>query len=283
MSAKYFKIVTFINGRQVKRDEAKVSVFDNALLYAEGLFEAFLAIDDRILFLESHLKRLYKGSRVVGLKIPVHKEQLKKWLAKAVRTHPERLKKVRLTITSGESPKWAGKQGKSQVIITVSSHHMVEKPFKLFVSDYRLDQKSLFRRIKTLSYIIHAVSLKEAVQRRCDDALLLNERNHIAEVTTANIFWVAKGKIYTPPLSSGCLEGITRQVVLDEARQLGLKIYERHKTIDELLKADEIFISSSLKLIVGVGKIVYAGTKHTFSPGPVTTLLSRHMKSLIGL
>jgi len=67
---KGFKIVTLINGRKVRRHDAKISVFDNALLYAEGLFEAFLAIDEQVFFLESHFKRLYKGARVLGLKIP---------------------------------------------------------------------------------------------------------------------------------------------------------------------------------------------------------------------
>ncbi|MFZ5980125.1 MAG: aminotransferase class IV [Candidatus Zixiibacteriota bacterium] len=283
MPEKNFKIVTFINGRKVKRSEAKISVFDNALLYAEGLFEAFLAVDDRLIFLESHLKRLYKGSRVLGLKIPVSKKQLVTWLLKAVQAHPDRIKKVRLTITSGDSPKWAGVQGRPQVIITASSHHMPEKPFKVLVSDYRLDQKSLFRRIKTLSYIIHAVSLRQARQKRCDDALLLNENGHIAEITSANIFWVSKGKIHTSPMTSGCLEGITRQVVIDEARKLNLKIYERNQTIDNLLKADEIFISSSLKLILGVSRVLYNDQNYAFSPGPITALLSRHMKNLVGL
>jgi len=160
---------------------------------------------------------------------------------------------------------------------------MIEKPFKLFVSDYRLDQKSLFRRIKTLSYIIHAASLKQALLKRCDDALLLNENNYISEVTSANIFLVLKGKIYTPPLTSGCLEGVTRQVVIDEARELGLKIYERNKTIDDLLRADEIFISSSLKLILGVSQIIFNNKKYSFSPGQVTAKMNRHMKNLVKL
>ena len=283
MPPKGFEIVTLINGRKVSRHDAKISVFDNALLYAEGLFEAFLSIDDKIVFLDSHLRRLYKGARVLGLKIPVRKERLIKWLLKAANDHTDRIKKIRLTITSGESPKWAGVQGKPQVIITASSHLIPEKPFKLFVSDYRLDQKSLFRRIKTLSYIIHAASLKQALQKRCDDALLLNESNYISEVTSANIFWVLKGKIYTPPLTSGCLEGVTRQVVIDEARKLGLKIYERNKKINDLLQADEIFISSSLKLLLGVSQVIFNKKRYSFPPGRVTALMSRHMKNLVNL
>ncbi|MBN1213360.1 MAG: aminotransferase class IV family protein [candidate division Zixibacteria bacterium] len=281
MSEAPFKIVTLINGHFVKQHEAKISVFDNALLYAEGLFEAFLAIDDRVVLIEEHLRRLYKGSRLLGLKIPVNKTRLKDWIYRTALRHPDHIKKVRLTITSGDSPKWAGVQGKQQVIVTASSHRLPDRPFKLFVSDYRLDQKSLFRRIKTLSYIIHAVSLKQALKKRCDDALLLNENDRISEITSANIFWVKKGRIYTPPLTSGCLEGVTRLIAIDELRKMGLKVYEIDKSLADLLKADEIFITSSLKLALGVSLIIHNDRKYPFKPGPVTAGLSRRLIELV--
>jgi len=281
MSGTPFKIVTLINGRFVKRREAKISVFDNALLYAEGLFEAFLAIDDRVVFLDEHLRRLYKGSKLLGLKIPVNKDRLKNWIYRTARGHPDHIKKVRLTITSGDSPKWAGTQGKQQVIVTASSHRMPTRPFKLFVSDYRLDQKSLFRRIKTLSYIIHAASLKQARKKRCDDALLLNENNYISEITSANIFWVKDGRIYTPPLTSGCLEGVTRLKAINELRKMSFKVNEKNKSIADFLRADEIFITSSLKLALGVSQIIYNDQKYHFKPGPVTAGLSRQFIELV--
>jgi branched-chain amino acid aminotransferase len=281
MTVKPFRIVTLINGRFVKRHEAKISVFDNALLYSEGLFEAFLAFDDRVVFLDEHLRRLEKGSRLLSLKIPVSRERLKDWILRTARRHPDRIKKIRLTITSGESPKWAGVQGKQQVIVTASSHEMPTRPFKLYVSDYRLDQKSLFRRIKTLSYIIHAVSLKEAHKKRCDDALLLNEKGCISEVTTANIFWVKDNRVYTPPLTSGCLEGVTRLKAIEELHKMGFKVGERNKTIANLLEADEVFITSSLKLALGVSLIVHDNRKYKFKPGPVTAELSRSLLELV--
>ena len=281
MTVKPFRIVTLINGRFVKRHEAKISVFDNALLYSEGLFEAFLAVDDRVVFLDEHLRRLEKGSRLLSLKIPVSRERLKDWILRTARRHPDRIKKIRLTITSGESPKWAGIQGKKQVIVTASSHEMPTRPFRLYVSDYRLDQKSLFRRIKTLSYIIHAVSLKEAHKKHCDDALLLNEKGCISEVTTANIFWVKDNRVYTPPLTSGCLEGVTRLKAIEELHKMELKVSEKNKTIDDLLKADEVFITSSLKLALGVSLVIDEKKKYRFPPGPITKELSRNLLELV--
>jgi len=267
----------------VEKKDALISVFDNSLLYAEGLFETFLAIDDRIIFVEDHLKRLYKGAEVIGLKIPVSSDKLIKWMIKTARLHPGKIKKLRMTITSGEASKWIGKQGKSQVILSASPHKMPEKPFALLVSQYRVDQNSIFRRIKTISYAIHAVALKQAHEKKYDDALMLNEKGNIAEVTSANIFWIEKGKIFTPPINAGCLEGVTRKSVLTESRKIGIEISERNITLSKMLKADEIFISSSLKLIIGVGKIIEGRKVHLIPAGPVTAALSIHFRKLVSL
>lgn len=275
------KVITNINGRFVPRGQDKISVFDNALLYAEGLFETFLAVDDRIIFMEEHLRRLYQGAKVIGLKLPVSTDRLVRWMIRTVRKHPDRITKLRLTITSGESVRFVGRQGKPQVILSASTHKLPLQPFKLWVTEFRIDQESIFRRIKTLSYAIHAAALRQAHRNDCDDALLLNEKKQIAEVTSANIYYVKKGKLYTPPLSAGCLEGITRKYVIRESTRLGLKIIEKNCDLPTLLAADEVFISSSLKLVVGVGKIRIGRKFYSLATGPVTPLVANHFRRLV--
>ena len=270
MGANRLTTVTTINGRRVSESHAKISVFDNSLLYAEGLFETFLAIDDRVIFIDEHLDRLYKGAGVIDLKLPVDRKTLEKWMVKTARAHPDKVKKLRLTVTSGESERWVGEQGKPQVILSASPHTMPDKPFRVLVSDMKVDQTSVFRRIKTISYAIHAASLKRAKQKGYDDALLVNTNGEVAEVTSANIFWVKRGKVYTPPLDAGCLEGVTRLVSLHIARDLGINIFEKSQLLGHMLSADEVFISSSLKLVVGVSEIVREDRSYEFPEGPVT-------------
>jgi branched-chain amino acid aminotransferase len=283
MSHRRLHTETTINGLRVPYASAKISVFDNSLLYAEGLFETMLAIDDRIVFLNKHLDRLYRGARVIGLKIPVNRNILKQWIIRTVKLHPDRICKLRLTATSGEAARWTGIKGKPQVILSASPHELPSKPYKLFVSEFKVDQDSIFRRIKTLSYVTHATALKRARQKRADDALLLNERNRIAEVTSANIFWVKKGRIYTTPISSGCLEGITREAAISDSRRLGFTVSQKQETLAGLLKADEIFVSSSLKLILGVCLIIDGSHRHRFNTGPVTDALMSRFRSKVGL
>ncbi len=283
MIDKKLKTVTSINGKIVRRGSDKISVFDNALLYAEGLFETFLAVDEQIIFADAHLKRLYKGARVIGLDIPVAPDRLKLWMQKTLKDHPDKVKKIRLTVTSGESARWVGNQGKPQVILSASPHQLPQEPFKLYVSRFRVDHKSVFRVIKTISYAIHAAALKQARLAKCDDALLLNESDKVAEVTSANIFWVKNGRVFTPPIGSGCLEGVTRGIVLKEARKLGFHLTEKNCSLDTLLRADEVFISSSLKLVVGVSLIKAERKTYRLPTGPVTDVFAQHFKCMIGL
>lgn len=283
MSTENLKTVTSINGRIVRRGNDKVSVFDNALLYAEGLFETFLAVGEGIIFPEEHLTRLYKGAEVTGLEIPVGPDTLKAWMRKTLVAHPDHIKKLRLTVTSGESARWVGSQGRPQVILSASSHQLPKRPFRLYVSEFKVDHKSVFRIIKTLSYAIHAAALRQARERGCDDALLLNEDNRVAEVTSANIFWVRNGRIYTPPIGSGCLDGITRMIVIEQAQRLASRVIEKNATLRTLVSADEVFISSSLKLVIGVTLIKTKTRNYRIGTGPVTREFLKHFRHMIGL
>ena len=277
------RTITSINGKFVTGSDARISVFDNALLYAEGLFETMLGIGERLVFLDEHLDRLERGADVIGLTIPVKRELIVRWLKSAARAHPAQIKKVRLTVTSGESARWTSKAGMPQVIVTAAPHEIPVKPYRLYLSDLRVDQRSVFRRIKTLSYSIHAAALRQAKARRCDDALLLNEAGRLAEVTSANLFWVKQNRVHTPPLSAGCLAGVTRDAVIRELRTLGLKVIESAGRLDTLTSADEVFISSSLKLVIGVSRIVSDEQTIDVPRGRVTRILSRHFQCQLGL
>ena len=280
MTPKRARTITTINGERVSKAGARVSVFDNSLLYAEGLFETFLACDNRVLFLKPHLDRLYKGAAVIDLKPPVGRRQLTEWMRRTVEAHPDRINKLRLTVTSGEAARWTGVPGEPQVILSAAPHTLPRLPFRLQVSDFRVDQDSEFRRIKTISYAVHAAAVKRAKLDGFDDALMLNKKGQVAEITSANIFWCRRGRIYTPPLSAGCLEGVTRQVVMREAHKLGLAIVERNESLERLVDADEVFLSSSLKLVLGISEITHGRRRFLFEPGEITHTLAGRMARL---
>ena len=281
--AKQAITTTTIDGRFVAAADARISVFDNSLLYAEGLFETLLVVDDRIVFLDEHLDRLENRAEMIGLDLPMSTGLLRTWMNKIVKAHPGHIRKLRLTITAGESARWTGRQGKSRVILSVARHCLPERPFRLLVASFHVDQDSVFRRVKTISYALNAASFRQAMQQKYDDALLINERNQIAEVTSANFFWIEKGRIFTPPLSSGCLEGVTRRVLVREASKIGVTVKEKNCPLDRLRTADEVFISSSLKLVVGVSEIRHGKNVFRFPAGDTSRLVSDYFCRLAGV
>jgi len=163
-----------------------------------------------------------------------------------------------------------GVAGKPQVILSAAPHALPTEPFRLQVSNFRVDQDSEFRRIKTISYAIHAAALRHARLDGFDDALMLNKKGHVAEVTSANIFWRRGNRIYTPPVAAGCLEGVTRRVIFGGAKEHGLSIAERSESFEHMITADEVFIASSLKLAIGVAEIAEGRRRYRFAPGATT-------------
>ncbi|MBD3332444.1 hypothetical protein GF356_06315 [candidate division GN15 bacterium] len=275
------KVVTTIDGEFVQPRDARISVYDNALLYAEGLFETFLSIDERVIFMQHHLQRMSAGLKVTGIKLPVNRKTLKEWMVKTTSAHPAHVKKLRMTITGGEVPRWGGNQGNPRVILTATPHEFPQQPFRLNVAEFKIDQDSVFRRIKTISYVIHAAALKQAKRQKLDDAILLNIRDQVAEVTSANIFWVKRGKVFTPPISAGGLDGVTRRELLQKAPKWGVRIAEQNCKMETLLKADEVFISSSLKVVSPVGLIASDPGRAEYETGPITQHLRDRFYKLL--
>ena len=246
------RIKCTINGKVVPPPKARIPVFDNSLFYAEGLFETFLAIDDKVIFLDEHLDRLEKGADLIKIKLPVKRSTIKQWIETTNRSHESAIKKIRATITAGDSSFWAGKPSLPRIIIIVTDYEIPTKPWRIGVSPYKVDQSSPFRNVKTLSFIIEMTSRKLAYSEGLNDHILLNRMGNVAETTSANIFWVRNGKLFTPPLSAGCLDGMTRRHILQLAKADGLPASEENTTLRNLLKADEIFITSSIKLVIPV-------------------------------
>lgn len=132
---------------------------------------------------------------------------------------------------------------------------------------------------KTLSWAQNALLLERARAQGFDDALLLNERGELAECTSANIFVVRGGKVLTPPLSSGCLPGVTREVLFEIARRAGVELVEQTLLPQDLSGADEVFISSSTRDVAAVSFV--SPRWNYVAPGPITQRLESSFRSYV--
>ena len=127
--------------------------------------------------------------------------------------------------------------------------------------------------MKVTSWLNNVWNLYEAQQAGCDEVVLLNERGEVAECTAANVFCVRDGRVWTPPLDSGCLDGITHDILLEIGPSAGVPVSERVLRPDDLYSADEVFISSTNRSMIAVGEI--NGHKIASAPGPIIQKLER--------
>jgi branched-chain amino acid aminotransferase len=143
------------------------------------------------------------------------------------------------------------KQPKPTVLVTASRYNpppteVYRKGFATIVSSIRQNSRSPLSRLKTANYLNNILARKEAKAAGADKALLLNERDLLCEGSTGNIFLVSGGTLITPGVESGCLPGITRQTVIELANRLGIKVVELEAQLEELMRADEAFLTNSL-------------------------------------
>jgi branched-chain amino acid aminotransferase len=127
--------------------------------------------------------------------------------------------------------------------------------------------------VKTTAWLNNVWQLAEAQKEGWTEVILLNERGEVAECTSANIFCVKDGTVFTPPLSSGCLEGVTRSILLEIAPRAGVAMSEKTLRLDDLYAADEVFITSTNRTLLGVSEI--SGRQYSVVMGPVVQKLER--------
>jgi branched-chain amino acid aminotransferase len=266
----------FLNGQFLKPPEAKASVLGPGFLYGWGLFETMRFYNNNIICLDGHLGRLKKSGQLTNLRMPYPCAKLKALIKQTVRQNRLSDAYVRLTICKSDLA--------PQILITARQYHPYPaskymRGFSLCISAYRQNENSLFSRIKSTSRLLYELAYAKARERKCDDALILNNRGYVCEASRSNIFVVKDNTLFTPGLDCGCLEGITRRIIFALAKGCGIKPYECNLTVQHLLDADSAFLTNSL---MGVMPLAYLeGHKITGSAADKTVKLLMQKYNLL--
>lgn len=270
----------YIDGQLVDEADAKVSVFDHGLLYGDGVFEGIRMYHNRIFKLKEHIERLYWSAKAILLEIPMTPEEMTQACIETCRANGLREGYIRLIVTRGKGtlgldPRRCPKP--SVIIIAATIQLYPDKVYNegmtiATVPTTRMLVNSVNPAIKSLNYLNNILARIEANLVGVEEAIMLNTEGFVAECTGDNVFVVQKGKLYTPPLSAGALYGITRNTVLDCARELGIPSGEPNLTRYDLYVADEMFLTGTAAEMVPVvkvdGRVIGNG-----KPGPVTAKL----------
>lgn len=249
-----------INGRLMPADQAQVSVYDSGFMQGVGLFETMRAYGGRVFRLDAHLARLTGSARQLGWTVtPTHAE-LEHAVEQVLDAVEQSNTRVRLTVTTG-SLRWSeGEAPRLTVVATATPG--IPYPAELYargataiISKFRQSRYDPTVGHKTTSYFSRLASLRQAHAVHAFEAFWMTEENQLAEGAISNVFIVKDDELLTPPLNTPVLPGVTRAVVLEIAESLGIPIVERPLGIDDLLSADEVFVTNSLMEIVSIVRI----------------------------
>lgn len=247
-------VQVYVDGAFYSAADAKVSVFDHGLLYGDGVFEGICVYGGRVFRLDEHLKRMYESAKTIGLRIPLTVEQFKSAVVETVRRNTLKEGYVRPVVTRG-----VGKLGLDPrnceeptiVIIPQSAESYPlltagRKPARAIVSSIRRTPSyCLPASAKTLNYLNNVLAKQQANFAGVDEAIMLDWRGFVSEGTGDNLFLVRNNVLVTAPLHSSVLAGVTRQVVLEIAKELDLRWEEKELTLHDLYNADEAFFAST--------------------------------------
>ncbi len=267
----------YIDGQFYDKNEAKISVFDHGMLYGDGVFEGIRFYNGKVFRLKEHVKRLYDSAKAICLNIPVTPEEMTEALLETIRQNELKDGYVRLVVTRGVgdlglNPLLCPKA--SVVIIAAKITLYPEEMYKnglsvITCATRRISHGALSPMVKSLNYLNNVLAKIEAQQAGAGEGLMLNEQGYVAECTGDNIFTMKDGVLQTPPISSGALAGITREVVLEIAQREKITVTEPNMTRYDIYTADECFLTGTAAEVIPVVKLD-TRVIGTGKPGPVT-------------
>ena len=280
-----------INGKVLDPEEAAISVFDRGFLYGDSIYEVTYSQRRSFIFLEEHLNRLWNSAGLIGLEPQIDKKEIVERILSTVKAANIDDAYVRVVITRGESdlnisPSQNSFEFSQNVVIFIKPNVVYDQ--RLYsqgihlrqVKRPRNDRRCLDPNAKSGNYLNNILAIQEAKKAGADDAIMANTLGEITEGTTFNIWMVKDGKVFTPHHESGLLKGITRDKVMRLCVETNVPFEEKTLTPQDLMAAQELFITSSTKGIMPVYKLddrIYAQSSEQ------RPLMERLRKSYIAL
>ena len=270
----------WIDGKMLPEEDAKIGVLDHGLLYGDGCFEGIRVYNGRIFKLQSHLERMWQSAERIRLDLPFTHDVIAAAVRETVEANGITDGYVRVVFTRGVGtlglhPFLCPKPTVFVIADTIKLYpaELYEEGMKIIVADRpRIPRECLDPQIKSLNYLNNILAKIEAIDAGVLEALMLNIDGWVSECTGDNIFVVKDGRLSTPPVDAGILDGITRRFVMNElCPALGLPIEERMMRLEEVLDADEVFLTGTAAEVIGVSQV----GDHVIGGGAVGSITTR--------
>jgi branched-chain amino acid aminotransferase len=251
-------MIVFLNGQFVPEAQAFVPIFDRGFLYGDGLFETLRVANGNPFRWDDHAARLGRGAALLSLKPPFTAAELRWHAAELIQRNQMPDAVLRLQITRGVGPRGYSIRGANRptVVMTLHPAPVIDPAnpprWRLTTASRRLPPNDPLACVKTCNKLPYILARAEAEAAGADAALLLNTAGEIAEADCANVFWIEGDTVFTTPLSSGALAGVTRVVVRELCQSLGRVVVEKQVRPEAVRGADAVFLTlSSLGIVEG--------------------------------
>lgn len=245
------------NDRVVEANSILLSPGQVGLLAGWGVFSTIRVFDGVLFAWERHWNRMKRDAEVLRVPFPADPGPVRESLLRLIEANHAPNATLRLIVVRNRGGVWEGPGIERDFDLIAFTRGVKDwgKQVRLGVQPQARHSACPFAGTKMLSWSFNLIWLEQAHDRGWDEVILLNERDQVSECTSANLFAAYGSQVVTPPLASGCLPGVTREVLLEEVRVPGYEIVERDLRLEDLEKADEVFITSTTRELLQVGAI----------------------------
>ncbi len=257
------KVYLSTHGRVLDPEHATISVFDRGFLYGDSVYETLRTVGGQAFELEPHLHRLRRSAAGIGFELPFSDAEISDAIGKTLAAANNPLSRIRVIVTRGTGPIALDTRVAESPVLVVLVTPLEDQDHEARlrgISAVIVGRQDYFRPgligLKTGNYLGNILALRQAHEQGADDAILCNAEGEVAEGSTSNLFLVIDGRVHTPSLASGLLAGITRDLVIRLlATRLGLETTERTVLVEDLPRADELFLTSSIRGVMPVTRL----------------------------
>jgi len=257
-------VAVWINGDLIPDNEARISIFDHGLVVGDGVFETVKVVAGQPFALTRHLARLGRSAAGLGLP-PPDLEQIRAGAMDVIKSSGEiPLARMRITVTGGIAP-LGSERGKSGItaIVALAAQAPATASVDVVVVPWRRNELGALSGLKTTSYGENVRALAYAAEQGGSEAIFANTAGNLCEGTGTNVFVVSGGELVTPPISSGCLAGVTRALLIEWVGAV-----ENDLPVSALANAEEAFLTGTTRDVQPIRMV--NGSMLPAVPGPVT-------------
>ncbi len=271
----------FHNDRLLPIEQVRLSPGQSGLLSGWGLFTTMRIVEGIPFAFERHWQRLTRDAERTHCPFPFAEETVRAQVGEVLAANHVREGCARIYAIYNQAGFWRSEENfpEADLLICSAGLPSFREVVRLGLREHGRHAASPLAGVKVTSWLNNVWGLYEAQQQGFDEVVLLNERGEVAECTAANIFCARGGRVLTPPLSAGCLAGITRSVLLEIGARAGMPVEEHPLFPEDLYASEEVFISSTNRSVLPVIEI--NGRKIAVAPGPATRKLEKALAAYV--